>query len=223
MKLDLSKYQAFVFDFDGVLADSVEVKTEAFAKLFEEYGSDIQKRVIAHHRENGGMTRVEKIRHYHSAFLGKQIDDAKLTVLCDRFSTLVVDKVVAAPEIQGAKKFLDFWYGTLPCFIDSATPDAEIIQIVSRRGLNTYFVEILGSDRAKSENLAYLLEKHQIEPNRCLFFGDAASDYEAAIKCGVDFVGIVPANDAPLLGHAPHIKWFHNFDEIPLLVEDHDI
>ena len=29
-------YDAFVFDFDGVLADSVEVKTRAFAKLFDE-------------------------------------------------------------------------------------------------------------------------------------------------------------------------------------------
>ncbi|MEE9509964.1 MAG: HAD hydrolase-like protein [Candidatus Bathyarchaeia archaeon] len=54
------KYQAFFFDFDGVLADSVEVKTRAFAKLFESYGPEIQARVVEHHRKNGGMTRKDK-------------------------------------------------------------------------------------------------------------------------------------------------------------------
>jgi len=220
--LHLNKYKAFVFDFDGVIADSVEVKTEAFAKLFETYGPSIQHRVIDHHRKHGGMTRAEKIRYYYESFLNQPIGDKQLADLCTKFSHLVVDKVVAAPEIQGAKNFLDFWYGTLPCFIDSATPGAEIIKIVSHRGLSKYFVEILGSERAKSDNLAYILEKHNIRPENCLFFGDASSDYEAAVKCGVDFVGIVPTNDAPLLRHAPHIKWFHNFHEIPLPVTGYD-
>lgn len=216
MKLDLNKYQAFVFDFDGVLADSVEVKTEAFAKLFEEYGPDIQRKVIAHHRENGGMTRAEKITHYYESFLDKTIDEGTLAGLCARFSNLVVDKVVATPEIPGTRKFLDFWHQRVSMFIDSATPDAEIVHIVECRGMEMYFREILGSGRKKSENLIYILRNHMIEPEKCIFFGDAPSDYEAAIECGVGFVGIVPASDAPLLRHAPHINWFHNFSEVPL-------
>ncbi len=31
-----NRYDVLFFDFDGVLADSVEVKTNAFAKMFEE-------------------------------------------------------------------------------------------------------------------------------------------------------------------------------------------
>jgi len=222
LKRELSEYEAFVFDFDGVLADSVELKTEAFARLFEEYGPEIQQRVVEHHRKHGGMTRAEKIRHYYRVFLGKPIEDGSLSALCNRFSILVVDNVVAAPEIQGAKGFLDFWYGRLPLFIDSATPDVEIAEIVSRRGLSKYFGEILGSGRPKAENLVYILEKHKIEPKNCLFFGDAASDYDAAMKCAVDFVGMVPESDAPLLRHAPHIKWFHDFSEIPLPADNHN-
>lgn len=212
--MDLRKYHAFVFDFDGVIADSVEVKTEAFANLFEKYDLEIQQNVIEHHRNHGGMPRAEKIHHYYSTFLCKPIDDVELSVLCDKFSILVVDKVVASPEIQGVKNFLDFWYGTLPLFINSATPDSEIILIVTRRGLRKYFVEILGSGKSKSENLAYIIDKHQIEATKCLFFGDAPSDYDAATNCDVDFIGIVPTSDSPLLRHAPHIRWFRNFDEI---------
>jgi phosphoglycolate phosphatase-like HAD superfamily hydrolase len=66
------------------------------------------------------------------------------------------------------------------------------------------------------------LEKHSINPERCPFFGDAANDYEAAVKCGVDFIGIVPASNALLLSHAPVIKWFYNFLEISLPSERRD-
>jgi beta-phosphoglucomutase-like phosphatase (HAD superfamily) len=33
------RYQAIFFDFDGVILDSVHVKTEAFAAMFRKYGS----------------------------------------------------------------------------------------------------------------------------------------------------------------------------------------
>ena len=48
------------FDFDGVIADSVNVKTEAFEKIYLPYGKEIAEKVINHHRENGGMSRFEK-------------------------------------------------------------------------------------------------------------------------------------------------------------------
>jgi beta-phosphoglucomutase-like phosphatase (HAD superfamily) len=35
----------------------------------------------------------------------------------------------------------------------SATPDDEITQIVSRRELSKYFMEVLGSGRPKADNL----------------------------------------------------------------------
>lgn len=208
------KYRAFIFDFDGVLADSVEVKTAAFARLFRQYGSKVQERVMEHHRKNGGMTRGEKILHYFDAFLGETIGDDRLKGLCDSFSSLVVDNVVAAAEIPGARSFLEAWHGKIPLFIDSATPDGEIIEIVERRGLAGYFEEVLGSGRKKAENLGYILEKYGIRPEKCLFFGDAGSDYEAAMTCGVDFMGILPGKDAPLLRVAPGIRWVRNFEEL---------
>lgn len=61
-------------DFDSVLADSVEVKTRAFAKLFEPHGPDVVSKVVEHHRKYGGMTRVDKFRHYYRRFLRKPLD-----------------------------------------------------------------------------------------------------------------------------------------------------
>lgn len=208
------KYAAFFFDFDGVLADSVEVKTRAFARLFEPYGLDIVSKVVDHHRKNGGMTRVDKFRHYYQEFLGKPLDKAELQRLCNDFSRLVVDEVVTALEIPGAEEFLKKWYKWVQCFVISATPDEEIKEIVKRRGMDIYFHEILGSSCSKSDNVNYLLNKYGFAFRQCLFFGDAESDYRAAAASGVDFIGILPDSNAPLLKIAPDIRWYKNFLEI---------
>jgi beta-phosphoglucomutase-like phosphatase (HAD superfamily) len=204
-------YQAFFFDFDGVLADSVEVKTRAFAKLFEPHGPEVVARVVAHHRDHGGMTRVDKFHHYYHDYLGKSLSKKEIADLCQRFSMLVVDKVVAAPEINGADEFLQRWCGRLACFVISATPDEEIKEIVKRRGMEGYFKEVLGAPVDKKKNLETLLAKYNLNPSRCCFFGDAESDYVAAHSCGVDFFGIVPGEDAPLIRAHPGVRWTENF------------
>ena len=210
----IMQYEAFFFDFDGVLTDSVEVKTRAFARLFEPFGIEILARVVDHHRKNGGMTRKEKFRHYYAEFLKKPLDDTKMERLCNTFSSLVVNEVVACPEIPGAKEFLGKWHRRVACFVISATPDEEISMIVERRGLKKYFNEVLGSSRSKQRNLEILLKRYNLQSEKCLFFGDAESDYRATMACGVNFLGIVPGPDAPLLQVAPAVTWAKNFWEL---------
>lgn len=205
------KYKAIIFDFDGVLADSVEVKTEAFASLFESFGPEIQARVIEHHRQNGGMTRAEKFKLYYKDFLKSPINNNELERLCKKFSSLVVDEVVASSEIEGAGAFLEKWYKRIKCFVNSATPDDEIREIILRRGMKHYFWEVCGSNFSKAENIKYLIKKYRLFPSECLFLGDAVSDYQAARSCTVDFIGILSCKEAPLLKAFPNIKWIKNF------------
>ncbi len=209
-------YQAFLFDFDGVLVDSVEVKTESFAKLFESYGLDIQNNVVEYHRKNGGVTRREKFKYYYKHFLNRSLTERELEKLCNNFSSLVINKVVAAPEIPGATDLLKKRHREVKCFIVSATPDDEIKLIVQKRKIDKYFVEILGSSHSKKENIDYLLKKYNLLSEKCLFFGDTESDYKAAIACKVPFIGILSSPEAPLLSvvqqNNQHINCFKNFN-----------
>ena len=61
---DIVKSDTYFFDFDGVIVDSIAIKEKAFVSLFENYGSEIQKKVAAHHLNNGGITRLDKIKYY---------------------------------------------------------------------------------------------------------------------------------------------------------------
>ena len=209
-------WEALFFDFDGVLADSLEVKTLAFARLFEPFGPEIVARVVDHHRNHGGVTRVDKFRHYYREFLQRPLGPKELADLCRQFARLVVSEVVAAREIPGAEAFLRSLPGDLPCFVVSAAPEEEVQEIVQRRGWAGYFRELRGAPTTKRENLETLLRKHAFTPDRCLFFGDAESDYKAARACGVNFMGIVPGPTAPLLQVAPGIEWRRDFIEMGL-------
>ena len=210
----MSHWQAFVFDFDGVLADSVEVKTRAFAKLYEPFGENVVAHVVDHHRQNGGMNRFDKFRYYHDKFLGQPLSDRGVEDIALAFSKIVIDEVVASPEIPGAENFIRKYCNEISCFINSATPEQELREIVKRRGLALYFVDLKGAPSSKDDNLEAILEQYQLNPRRCLFFGDAISDYRAAIAHNVDFVGIVPNESAPLLKGAPDINWKRNFHEV---------
>lgn len=168
------------FDFDGVIAESVHVKTEAFYKLYLPYGEEIANKVVEHHRANGGVSRFEKFRIYHKRFLGNDINEEKVQELAQQFSNLVVDGVVDAPEVPGVSKFLEKYYKILNFWVITGTPTEEIKLIVSRRGLNKYFVELCGSPTKKPEWAKFLLEKYDLEPDETLFLGDSMSDLKGA-------------------------------------------
>ncbi len=94
------------FDFDGVLVESVEIKTRAYAHLFREEGPEVVQRVIDYHLAHGGVSRFEKFHTIHRNILKRELNDERFRFLCNRFSRIVIDAVVAAPWVAGAREFL---------------------------------------------------------------------------------------------------------------------
>jgi beta-phosphoglucomutase-like phosphatase (HAD superfamily) len=207
-------FAACFFDFDGVLADSVEVKTEAFRALYLPDGPEVADRVVAHHRDNGGMSRFDKFAVYEREFVGRPFDDARCQELAGRFSELVLAGVLAAPAIPGAEEFLRQAAAACPCFVVSATPEPEIRHIVTERALAPLLTEVTGAPTSKTENLARLLREHRLDPTACVFFGDAVSDYDAATACGVRFVGIAPGPGAALVRRHPEVERYPDFNSL---------
>ena len=73
----------------------------------------------------------------------------------------------------------------------SATPDEEINLIVDKKELKEYFKEVHGSPRKKGEICREIINRKKYNSQNCLFVGDAMSDYNAANKNGICFMGIV--------------------------------
>ncbi len=182
--------EALFFDFDGVIVDSNSTKTEAFGTLFGAYDRDIVDQIVAYHRSYGGISRVEKIRYAHEHFIGQPLTEAEVGRWSARYSELVVEKVIAANLIKGAMEFLESHSQSLPVFVISGTPEDELTYIIERRNMLGLFREILGSPVKKPDHIRNLLAGYRLAPERCIFIGDALTDYHAARETGMHFIGV---------------------------------
>jgi len=180
--------KAIIFDFDGVIAESVEVKTDAFAKIYMTYGKDIVARIVEHHESNGGMSRFEKFQLYHKLFLKKAISNNEKKDLAVQFSKLVVEKVIDAPYVPGALEYIQKCYDKYKLFISTGTPTKEIQKILIGRGIEHYFTDVFGSPDKKNTHINNIEAKYGIRTNEMIFYGDSYTDLDAAINANVPFV-----------------------------------
>jgi len=184
--------KAIFFDFDGVLAESVALKEEAFHALFAPYGDDVAAGAVAINREMGAVSRVLKIERIHRELLGNELAPAELEEWAARFQALVEIAVVGCDEVPGAVALLDGLAGRVRMFVISGTPEDEMRRIVEGRGWGRYFASVHGSPRLKPEIVDSLLAQNGLAPEDCLFVGDTFTDRDAALANGVPFVGRRP-------------------------------
>jgi beta-phosphoglucomutase len=183
-----------ILDFDGVILESVSVKTEAFRTLFSfapEYVGEIEQ----FHRYNGGMSRFDKFRYIYDHILKRELNPDTFNTLSEKFSALVFQGVVNAPFVPGAKEFLKQWCAKIPLYIVSATPEPELMDIVQKRNIKSFFRKVYGSPRKKTDCIREILTESGTPANEVLFIGDAKNDLEAARATGVRFIGRVAAGE----------------------------
>jgi phosphoglycolate phosphatase-like HAD superfamily hydrolase len=183
-----SKIKAIAFDCDGVLLESVEVKTRAFRRLFAQELPARLEQITAYHLQNGGVSRFEKFRFIYRDILKRPLPEPEFESLCGRFAQLVVDEVVVSPWVPGAREFLEKNRGKYHFFVVSATPDTEIKEIVKRRGIQNHFSAVLGSPRKKAELLKELMERFAFAADQLVYVGDAINDWQAARQHGIPFI-----------------------------------
>jgi len=187
------RFRLIVFDFDGTLCDSADVKTDAFYELYlDEHGSDFAAAVQAYHVANAGVSRYDKIRYVEQEFIGRPPSNERVDEVAERFSKLVEDAVVAAPLLPGVREFLSSVRAGIPIAIASATPTAELQRIVDRKGLVGFFDAIEGSPRSKSEILAGFATHYDVAPAHIVMVGDQPSDARGAREAGTGALLITP-------------------------------
>ena len=177
-----------IFDFDGIILESVNLKTKAFAELFVDYPEHLNK-IIKLHMENGGMSRFEKFKIIYRDFIKKPLSEEKSQELGQRFSEIVYNKVLKCPFVKGAKELLGCYLNRYAFFVVSGAPQNEICSIIDERGLRKYFKGVYGAPASKGTLIKNILQENSFQPHELVFIGDSINDYIGATEAGVKFVG----------------------------------
>ena len=180
--------KAIFYDFDGVIKESTNIKSKAFYDLYIEFGEEIAQKVEQYHIEHGGVSRFEKIRYWHKTYLGIEISDVELEKWTNRFSELVLQKVVESPYVVGAKETINNLNPDYDQYIITGTPQNEIELICEQLGITHLFKQICGSPTNKIKWADKLLTKFGLSTNEVIFVGDATTDYDAAKHHNFHFV-----------------------------------
>lgn len=187
--IDLSKYQTFVFDCDGVVLDSNKIKTQAFYDVASFYGYEAAQELKDYHVQNGGISRYAKFEYFLTNILGKELCQNELNTLLERFAEQVKTALLRCDIAEGLNELRNCTKNS-KWLIVSGGDQAELRDVFIQRGLAQYFDGgIFGSPDTKDDILSREII-NQVISKPCLYLGDSKYDYYAANKSGLDFVFI---------------------------------
>jgi HAD superfamily hydrolase (TIGR01549 family) len=187
MNLDLTQYQTFVFDCDGVVLNSNKVKTQAFYDATLSFGHEAAQTLVDYHVQNGGISRYLKFEYFIAEILKQPITQDLLDDLLNRFASEVkvglTDCQIAPGLVELREKTsLANW------LIVSGGDQDELREVFAERGLFDLFNGgIFGSPDNKDVILKREMDSLNIHV-RALFLGDSKYDYEAASRANLDFI-----------------------------------
>jgi HAD superfamily hydrolase (TIGR01549 family) len=192
--------KVIIFDFDGIIVESVDIKTRAFAALFSSEGEEVALSVVKYHLKNTGISRFDKFRYIYKNILRRPLSEEEFERLCICFSRLVMDEVVRAPFVPGAEEFLRKHSSDYGCFLITATPQEEIDEILARRGSQAYFKAVYGAPKKKQDSVKAIIGSSRVEPKQVVYVGDSLADYAAAKENNVNFIARSKVEDSLFKG-----------------------
>jgi len=195
-----------ILDFDGVIVESIPLKTAAFRKVFSFAPPEHFDEIIAFHLENGGMSRYDKFRYIYANILHEPLAPEQEERLASEYVGLIFESMLTVPYVKGAEELLEGCSQRLPLYIVSATPEGEMHEIARRRDLTKYFVRIYGSPKTKAECIREILAETGASSEEALFVGDAPNDWDAARATGVRFVARIPPGDPDRFAGRPEVE-----------------
>ncbi|WP_319508438.1 HAD-IA family hydrolase [uncultured Methanolobus sp.] len=211
-------FKVIVLDFDGVILESLDIKTKAFLKVYEAYPEYAEK-IALYHLQNGGVSRYKKFVHINTNILGIPIDDSEIGKMAKIFSEAVVDEILKCSFVNGALDFLSKYSQVANLYIASGTPQDELRLIVEKCGIARCFKGVYGTPRTKAEIIRYVLTQEHISNENAIFVGDSITDYEGAKEASVPFVARINGTtpDNPFL--KMNVTSVNDLEELGIVLE----
>ena len=184
-----TEYKTLVFDCDGVVLNSNQLKIQAYYDVAIKSGANKTQAqaLVDYHVKLGGISRYPKFEYFLHEIMQQAVTEQAMQALLDSFTKevkrLLTDCEIAPDLMRVREANLHAKW-----MIISGGDQAELRDIFQQRGIDKLFdAGIFGSPDNKDVILARELDAGNIvEP--ALFIGDSRYDHQASTNAGLDFV-----------------------------------
>jgi len=198
--------KTILFDFDGVILDSMKIKGDGFVELFEGYPIDAVQKLESYHYANGGISRFEKIQYFFNTIMDMPISDEKINTLANQFAKIIAQKLFDTKNlIADTMQFIEKNHQKYYLYIVSGAEQNELRTLCNIFKIDHFFEGIYGSPTPKTRLVKNILEQNHILKNEVILIGDSINDYDAASKNGIVFFGY---NNESLIEKGNYISTF---------------
>ncbi len=187
----LKQYDFIVFDCDGVILDSNEMKSQAFAEAIKDENTELIKQFVAYHKTNGGVSRYKKIDYFfHHIKEETQDIEQKISDTINKYAKIVEKGLNECSYISGVMETIEILnQENIPLYVVSGSDEVELNHVFHNRDIAKQFEMIYGSPNNKIENLE-IIQRLRGGLDNGLVLGDSKSDMLAAESYNLDFVYI---------------------------------
>jgi len=210
--------KAIIFDFDGVIIDSVEIKDKAFGTIVKKNTKKIRDKFLKYHKKNLGLSRQVKFKFLFEKVLKKKYQKKDIDELSKKFNQLILQKILKLKINSGVLKFFNKNKKKYLFFISSGTPQKELLYILKNKKIDNYFKSIYGSPKSKTDHIRKIIKDQKLLKKNIIFIGDGESDLKAAFKTNIKFIQI----GKNFKSEKVRFKVSH-FDKIVKIISRHNI
>ena len=206
-----SKLRNIIWDFDGVILRSQDVRDYGFMEVFKNYPQNRVQQLMAYHHQNGGLSRYVKIRYFYEEVMKEDISDEDIQSLAKIFSQ-IMKKQLADDKllIDDAISYIRTNYLKFNFHIASGSDGRELLYLCEKLGINKYFKSIHGSPVPKITLVDDILTSNKYYKKETVLIGDSINDQEAALSNGILFYGY---NNLELKSEGKYINSFATFTQ----------
>jgi phosphoglycolate phosphatase-like HAD superfamily hydrolase len=207
---DLENNKTILWDFDGVIMDSMPVRDKGFELVLKNYPKEQVSLLMNYHRNNGGLSRYHKFRYFFEQIRKESVTEMEIQRLAEEFSKVMLGNLLDPNLlIMDSVKFIENQYRNFNMHIVSGSDQEELRYICKILGLSKYFISIHGSPTPKKELVKDLLDINSYLKEETCLIGDSLNDLEAAHVNEITFFGY--NNSKLILPENQYVELFDSF------------
>lgn len=187
--------EVILWDFDGVILDSMEIRSLGFKKVLSGYPQKQVQELVTYHMQNGGLSRYVKFRYFLEVIRGEENVNGQVQELSEKYSSIMREKLPSKDLlIDEVLEFINRNHEKFDMHIVSGSDAEELRYLCRSLEINDYFISIEGSPTPKTEIVSALLSKYDYVNEKVCLVGDSINDYDAANTNNIEFFGYNNSN-----------------------------